>query len=444
MRIEGPQDIQQIAPNQQIGVLKRVVTQMGYGPSELILHLTKVTNGTANGAGVRVHVAGKQNVNLTIQGADSKLFHASIESLRQSDRGNMDSFHKTLTTFLRGTHTPAAPRPAPVPRVLPDLSGAKAPAAVPIEGDEQGGQFTYLGLMARVKKALSEGILVKVPAVDIRPYANQPRKHFNKDRQRNLRNSVALGGQTTVALIRRKPDGNTEYELIDGERRWRGIMEIPEEERPLYEAKLIEAEDDVVQYLISGIANFNREPHTPAETVDTIVRLHEEFEIPVPEIATLLGISDLWARDLYGVRNLHPKLRERLDPSLPREDQVTITAAIQLSKADPSIQLQIEHRLRVGMVSMAGLRSEVIRTAHKTNTAVRTREVPPHKKWDTCDTRIGLIDRTSSNLLEVLGEKDVIAYVKTNKGEIASVLRRVKASIRTLEKCQTALERAQE
>src|SRR6185436_17736691 len=104
--------------------------------------------------------------------------------------------------------------------------------------------------------------------------------------------SIDAGGQTTSGLIRRKagnrqyemlvekdgiqykPEhegldkilekggrlvlsefaGKTGYELIDGERRWRSILLIPRPRRPLYKAKLIDAEDDVIRFLISGVA----------------------------------------------------------------------------------------------------------------------------------------------------------------------------------------------
>ncbi len=319
------------------------------------------------------------------------------------------------------------------PRVLSDIR-----QGLP---DDQKGKFAYLGLMARVKKALSEGQLVKVPAIEIRPYPDQPRKHFNKDRLGSLKNSVSLGGQTTVALMRHKPEGATHYELIDGERRWRGIMGIPEAERPLYEAKLIEADDDVIQYLISGIANFNREPHTAEETVDTIVRMHEVFEIPMPEIATLLGIGEMWANQLYGLRNLIPEGRALLSSNLPRSEQLQVTAAIQISKADPSIQKGILKKFRSGTVRMAGLRAEVVRTARETKTEIRTREVPPHKRWSGGHTKVGVVDRMSSDLLRLLRDPDVVKVMKGRLGEKDSMLRLVKGSMKTLSQCETILER---
>src|SRR3989338_1383212 len=183
-------------------------------------------------------------------------------------------------------------------------------------------EYAYLDLLARVKKALETGREISVPFSDIRPYPTQPREHFNADSIRRLSASIDAGGQTSSGMVREKPadiqyeiidtgatveprqvSGHTQHELIDGERRWRGVGLIPESRRPLYRAKLIVAEDDVVQYLISGITNFNREGHTAVETLKTIQR-HIEFEFPMDEIARLLGISEHWAKQIYGLRKL--------------------------------------------------------------------------------------------------------------------------------------------
>jgi len=102
-------------------------------------------------------------------------------------------------------------------------------------------EYDYLGLLARVKKALETGREISIPFSDIRPYPTQPRDYFNADSIRRLSASIDAGGQTSSGMVREKPAdiqyeivdtgvavdprqvaGHTRHELIDGERRWRG------------------------------------------------------------------------------------------------------------------------------------------------------------------------------------------------------------------------------
>ena len=145
----------------------------------------------------------------------------------------------------------------------------------------------HFELLERVKAALTSASEVSVSTDNIRPFRGQPRKHFNSESIQLLSASIDTGGQITPGIILQRP-GSKEYELIDGERRWRAIKLIPTPRRPLFKAKLVEADDDVLQFIISGVANFNREEHTALEVMGAIDR-YLSFGFPMKVIADLLG-----------------------------------------------------------------------------------------------------------------------------------------------------------
>lgn len=245
---------------------------------------------------------------------------------------------------------------------------------------------TKPGLLARAKVALEAAREIAVPADDIQAYPDQPRKFFSAASLQMLSHSIDTSGQTSSGIVRETPPARRgrPYELVDGERRWRAIGMILVERRPLYRARLIDADDDVVQYLISGIANFNREGHTPLETSDAINRMMA-LKLTLREIAPVLGVSEVWAGQIAGLRNLAPDVRAMLDPARPKAQRLPTLAAIEISKITgkgaAESQTNLAHRVLRREVTLVSLRGEVVKSAEKTGATVRTRVVPPRKKF---------------------------------------------------------------
>lgn len=304
-----------------------------------------------------------------------------------------------------------------------------------------GDQYAYLQLLAKVKEALDSATNISVPASDIRPYPNQPRTYFSEDGIRRLSEAIDAGGQTTPGLIRENP-GSTPYELIDGERRWRAVSRIPEERRPEYKALLIRADDEVVQFLISGTANFNRENHTALEVTETIDRL-VGFGLPMKEIASLLGISEHWAYQMHGLKKLAPEVSAMLDPDLPRERQLPVSAAIQISKIEPRLQRGIADRVLSKDISLGRLRGEVVRVAQRAGSAIRTREVSPLKRWESFGKRIEQGARSLGDANHVVSDRSIDRIVDAHPKETARALRNLREAKKAIEEIEAAIQRAQ-
>lgn len=325
---------------------------------------------------------------------------------------------------------------------------------------EGANEFAYLDLLARVKKALETGREISVPFSEIRPYPTQPREHFNADSIRRLSGSIDAGGQTSSGMVREKPadlqfeivdtgtaveprrvGGKTRYELIDGERRWRGVGLIPESRRPLYRAKLIVAADDVVQYLISGITNFNREGHTAIETMRTVDR-HLEFGFPMNEIANLLGISEHWARQMHGLKNLKPEYQKLLNPDLPRTQQLPIMAAVQISKIEERLQGGLVERVLNKDITLGRLRGEVVKVAQKEGSYIRVRETRPDMQWESFGKKLDVITRTSGDAEALIGKGEIDRFINSRPKDTEDLLRKIEDAKESLSQIEAAIRQA--
>lgn len=190
--------------------------------------------------------------------------------------------------------------------------------------------------LAEVAAAIAKGVLIAVDPYKIRPMYGQPRDYFPEEEQGSLEASFGLMGQVQDIIIRksRSPRGSsgaasvfedgqriwriadTEYEICDGERRWRGSMS-----KKLIEirAKLIEIDDEGA-YLVAAVSNFNRVGHTALEQARNIKRLMEgPTPFPIEAIAAMQGISKVTAEKLLNTLNLPPDIQEMMDPMVQRE-----------------------------------------------------------------------------------------------------------------------------
>lgn len=309
------------------------------------------------------------------------------------------------------------------------MSGAQA-VLPQVAGFDSSG---YAGLLRRVKKALDSAVDISVPASDIRAFEGQPREYFSEDSIRRLSESIDTGGQMQRGLIRERL-AKTRYELIDGERRWRGINMIPAERRPLYKAQLLDADDDVVQFMISGIINFNREPHTPLETMRTI-DMYRTFKLPMNQIAALLGISEAWAISIHGLKDLDPEVLKLLDPTLPRSQQLPVAAAMQIAKLGKKHQMALAHRVITKDISVGRVRGEVVKVAKRTGNN-RVRDASPLQQWRSLENKVNVLGRTATDI-EALIKKgqinDMVAYMEKTMNDLGKTLAAARQTIEKIE-----------
>lgn len=275
------------------------------------------------------------------------------------------------------TPLPAPVAPAPTPAV------AAKPAVIPRvsegveEADIEERKERFAAILARARKAIAEGVLVTVPLMQVHPMQGQPRTYFDPGSITLLSESLKTVGQVQPGYLRKHPNGKEEeYEILDGERRWRALGEA---DLPTFRAILIEIDDEAAPFIIAAIANFNRAGHTYTEVSDAINRMHSHLGLAMVDIAQCLGISMVWAYQMHGLQNLHPSVRDMLSPHA--EQKLPVTAAHKISKLPRDKQLPLARKVITGEIRLSALRQEVLDTADREGAYVRQRTNAPSEDW---------------------------------------------------------------
>lgn len=124
---------------------------------------------------------------------------------------------------------------------------------------------------------------LKVEDVSANRY--QPREEFDSEKMAELIASVKEKGVVQPILVRQRPDGTGEYELIAGERRLRAAREAGLERIPA----IVREATDREMLEISLLENIQRQDLNPIEEAEALERLMEEFELTQEELARRLG-----------------------------------------------------------------------------------------------------------------------------------------------------------
>ncbi|WP_029012499.1 ParB/RepB/Spo0J family partition protein [Niveispirillum irakense] len=129
-----------------------------------------------------------------------------------------------------------------------------------------------------------------LPIDQVHPGKYQPRRKFDENDLSALVESVRERGVLQPLLVRKDPaaaPGQTSYEIIAGERRWRaaqlaGLHEIPVLVRTLTDREALE---------IALIENIQRADLTPLEEAEGFKRLMDEFQHTQEDLARSVGKS---------------------------------------------------------------------------------------------------------------------------------------------------------
>lgn len=211
----------------------------------------------------------------------------------------------------------------------------------PKEGAQVCSTGEGLAILDRVRRAIADSEYRDIPIDLIRPMRGQPRTYFDVNRMDLLVGSIQQVGQLMPGFVRsiQVDASGHRFELVDGERR---LIAVTRAGLPTYRALVVNIDDTAAQYLVSIIANFNREGHTVLEIVDSIRAAHEELKLTMVVIGELLGFHPIYVTNLYGLRRLVPAVRDMLDPEKTRKEaRLPTSAAILISRERTELQLMI-------------------------------------------------------------------------------------------------------
>jgi len=169
----------------------------------------------------------------------------------------------------------------------------------------------------------------EIPISRIRRYENQPREYFSQADLEGLAASIRTVGQLQPVLLRSiEGDSEHDFELIDGERRFRAAKMAGS---AVLRAIVMETRSAEEQFLVSAIANFGRAEHTPMETARALQFLMERFGWSVKRAAESFGKTASWAYQYLSLLKLDPEVQTMLSPGRERSKQLPLTVGYLLS-----------------------------------------------------------------------------------------------------------------
>lgn len=237
-----------------------------------------------------------------------------------------------------------------------------------------------------------EGV-VELDIQSVRPNPGQPRKEFDSERLDELAASITEHGIVQPIVVRKKDDG---YEIVAGERRWRGaqragLAKIPALVRELTESEAME---------IALIENLQRADLNPLEEAEAYRVLQESFRLTQEELAKRLGKSRSQIANTLRLLQLSAPVRTEV-----REGRLSMGhAKVLLGVEDEALQAELARRTVVQGLSVRELESLV---------QASTQERPKPKRAETNPE----VRRVESQLREFFGTP-VAVRLSGEKGRI--------------------------
>lgn len=174
----------------------------------------------------------------------------------------------------------------------------------------------------------------------VRPFEGQPRIKFTTKRMNELTAGIKARGQKRPIEVRRiEGDPLIEYEIIDGERRWRACQLAG---IPTIRCFLGNPADHNEQYLDSVRSNFGSEPHTVDEEINAVRKMERELRLTVDQIATECCQSEAWVyQRLRVAEHVDPEVIALMDQDGVGEGKKPLTLSAVLALSDIPREEQI-------------------------------------------------------------------------------------------------------
>ncbi|MBI5004520.1 ParB/RepB/Spo0J family partition protein [Candidatus Kaiserbacteria bacterium] len=277
-------------------------------------------------------------------------------------------------------------------------------------------------ILEKVRIAVATSVYKIVEVERIRPMPGQPRTYFDPDALKSLAESIKETGQFTVGCLRKvalDEDGR-DFELIDGERRWRAIQLAG---LPAFRAMIMNIDDDAAQYVASIIANFNRKEHTVPEMIRAMCSMHDNLKLHFREIESATGLSAIYASRIYSLRALDPQVLDMLDPEKMRNKRMlSISAAFLVAKVPESEQVALAEKFVKRQINFRDLESSVHKIAKKYGTHLQQRTANPGNQRHRFKEKVDFLMREADDLEKRLQEMSLATLSGFNTGSRMALL----------------------
>jgi ParB family chromosome partitioning protein len=153
---------------------------------------------------------------------------------------------------------------------------------------------------------LTEARVTSLPVDLIQRGRFQPRREFDPESLRELADSIAAQGVIQPIVVR--PLGDSRYEIVAGERRWRACQQAGLSEIPV----VVRDVDEQSAIAIALIENIQRADLNPLEEAGALQRLLTEFGLTHQQVAEAVGKSRTTVTNLLRLQELNDDVKQYL------------------------------------------------------------------------------------------------------------------------------------
>lgn len=243
---------------------------------------------------------------------------------------------------------------------------------------------------------VSNDSLQHFPLDQLQPGKYQPRIDMSQESLEELADSIRAQGLVQPIVVR--PVGDSRYEIIAGERRWRasrlaGLTTIP---------VLVKDVSDRSAIAMALIENIQRENLNPMEEANALHRLREEFDMTHQQAAEAVGKSRAAVTNLLRLRNLHDSVKRLVENCDLEMGHARALLAIEGEPQAEAAQQVVEKGLSV----------------RETEQLVR-RLLKPNKSADRQFSRAQAeVSELTEQLHEKLGQQASVKHLSSGKGRV--------------------------
>lgn len=159
----------------------------------------------------------------------------------------------------------------------------------------------------------------------IQPNPHQPRKQFDTEELRELKESIAQHGILEPIVLAHTPAG---YQIVAGERRWRAAKQLGLKTVPAYVKKTTPRG----MLEMSIVENIQRSDLNVLERAHALNRLAKDFQLTVTEIAKRIGKSAAYVSNSLRLLELPDAIKDGLLSELITEGHARAIQSIADSK----------------------------------------------------------------------------------------------------------------
>lgn len=152
---------------------------------------------------------------------------------------------------------------------------------------------------------LRAGEILELPIKDVKPNAEQPRRHFDEEAISALSESIKVHGVVQPILVKKAGD---QYMIIAGERRWRAATKAKLEKIPA----IVKEVDELSLAQISLIENIQREDLNDIEEAIAYQTLIDKFGLKHDHVADAVGKSRSYVANTLRLLKLEHSVRSMI------------------------------------------------------------------------------------------------------------------------------------